>query len=237
MVRRRKTLKEGYKPYICRLVAYIDEAPGGDYARTIEWGQEKLLEITPDAIARYFKKLGYGTLTQGPNDMPTHCRSSNLEQKKEVISFYMHNNKYFLWDVRSCLGNPTKSVTVNDVVNTVRKMECRKQGRPVCSKWDMKREDYRKTMRIIESKAGNFEMQGKVPMMLKFQFHVISRTDNITNIEMGGLRSHNKFGAFALQTKVSWSKNVMEDCSCPDQIFIGAADTNFCMFLALVCYL
>jgi hypothetical protein len=66
-------------------------------------------------------------------------------------------------------------------------------------------------------------MQSKFPAMLKTQFHIID------------LRSHDNFGDFALQTKVSWSKNVMEERECPDQILIGAADTDFCVLLGLVC--
>jgi hypothetical protein len=73
--------------------------------------------------------------------------------------------------------------------------------------------------------------------MLKFQFHTIARADNITNIETSDLRSHDKFGAFALPTKVYWNKNVMEEGSCPDQILIVAADTDFNIMLALSCYL
>jgi hypothetical protein len=157
MVRRRKTVEQGYNPYLCLLVDYIDEAPDGDYARTIEWSQEQLLEITPDDIARYFKKLAYGTPMPCPNGIPTHCRSTNLDQNKKASSFYMPNN-ISPWDVHSGSGNPTKSVPVNGVVNTVHKMECRKQGCPSCAKWDMKREEYRKTMWILDSKAGNFEM-------------------------------------------------------------------------------
>jgi hypothetical protein len=33
------------------MMAYIDEAPGGEYPRTMEWYQEQLLAIVPDAIA------------------------------------------------------------------------------------------------------------------------------------------------------------------------------------------
>jgi hypothetical protein len=154
MVRRRKTLEEGYKPYLCRLMAYIKKAPGGNYPRTIEWNQEQLLAIVLDAIARYFKQLAYGTSTPGPNDMPTHCRITNLEQYKKAISFYMPN-KISAWDVRWASGNPTKSVPVNNLVNTVCKRECRKQGRPSCAKRYMKREEYRMTIWILEAKLGN----------------------------------------------------------------------------------
>jgi hypothetical protein len=146
-------------------------------------------------------------------------------------------NKILTWDVRSGSGNPTKSVPVNDIVNTVRKMECRKQGHPSCAKCDMKRYESHKTMRILEYKTGNYDMQGKVPMILKLQFHIIARTDDITNLETGDLRSHDKFSVLVLQTKVFWSTNVMEERSCPDQTLSGAADTDFCILLALACYL
>jgi hypothetical protein len=78
-------------------------------------------------------------------------------------------------------------------------------------------------------------MQSKFPAMLKTQFHIIGRTDDITNLETNDLQSHDKLGNFALQTKVSWSKNVMEERECPDQILIGAADTDFCVLLGLAC--
>jgi hypothetical protein len=101
----------------------------------------------------------------------------------------------------------------------------------------MKHAEYCKTMRILDAKYWNFEWQSNTLTMLKFQFHIIARTDDITNLKTNDLRSHGTFGEFALQTKVSWSKNVMEECACPDQLLIGAANTNFCILFALACYL
>jgi hypothetical protein len=89
---------------------------------------------------------------------------------------------------------------------------------------------------MLESKAGSYEHQEKIPTMLNFQFHIIARTDDITNIKTKELRSQDKFGTFALQTKVSSSKNVTEERYWPDQILLGTADTNFLFLLALVCY-
>jgi hypothetical protein len=73
--------------------------------------------------------------------------------------------------------------------------------------------------------------------MLKFQLHIIARTDDITSLEMNDLRSHDTFGELALQTKVSWRKNLMEERACLDQLQSGAADTDLCILLALACYL
>jgi hypothetical protein len=42
---------------------------------------------------------------------------------------------------------------------------------------------------------------------------------------------------FALQRKVRWSKAVLDDHNCPDQIFLGSLDTDFCLLVALAIYL
>jgi hypothetical protein len=62
--------------------------------------------------------------------------------------------------------------------------------------------------------------------MMKFQFHIVGRADDICHVETRDLRSHEKFPAFVLQTKVSWSKR-----DCPDQILLGSNDTDFVYFL------
>ena len=73
--------------------------------------------------------------------------------------------------------------------------------------------------------------------MMRFKFHIIGRVDGICNIETFNLKSHDTFGGFALQTKVSWSKNVVEERDCPDQLLLGANDTDFCVLLGLACYI
>ena len=73
--------------------------------------------------------------------------------------------------------------------------------------------------------------------MMKLQFHIIGRADDITNLETVNLRSHAKFTDMALQRKVSWSENVMDERECPDQLSIGAADPDFCVLAALASFL
>jgi hypothetical protein len=73
--------------------------------------------------------------------------------------------------------------------------------------------------------------------MLKLQFHLIARMDDVCNLESSDLREHETFGAFALQTQVAWSKNVIEERDCPPQIILGANDPDFCSLLSLAGYL
>jgi hypothetical protein len=72
MVQRRKTLAEDYKPYLCCVMAFVDDA-GPDYRRTREFTEAKLLELTPDHISSWMKQMAYGTSTPGPTDFPTFC--------------------------------------------------------------------------------------------------------------------------------------------------------------------
>jgi hypothetical protein len=162
MVRKPKTLEVTHKPFLCRLMAFRDSLPG--YPMSMVWTPYELIGITPDDIAWWFKLLAYGTATLSPTGLPTFRRSSNLEQAKKSISLFMPNN-HMSWDVRSSSGDPSKSVPVNDTVTAVRKLECRKQGRPSCAKRDMNRAEYCKTMRILEAKRRKFEWQSKIPTM------------------------------------------------------------------------
>ena len=73
--------------------------------------------------------------------------------------------------------------------------------------------------------------------MKKVQFHIIGCADDVSNLETSDLRQHGKFKTHCPQTKVSWSKNVLEEQECPDQILLDAMDADFCVLLMLGCYL
>jgi hypothetical protein len=75
--------------------------------------------------------------------------------------------------------------------------------------------------------------------MLKYQYHLIARCDDLGNFRTHDLHGHNdpRYSHFALQTKVHWSKNVMEERDCPEQIFLGSYDHDYCLLLSLSIYL
>jgi hypothetical protein len=60
------------------------------------FGEERLLEITPDHIARHFKKMPYGIPTPGPRDKPVYCRSSVQSSDHDAFSVSHHpsNGRY-----------------------------------------------------------------------------------------------------------------------------------------------
>jgi len=59
-------------------MTYLDE-PEQPYPNTMNFERDRLLGIRPDDVARrFFNLMAYGTATPGPEDHPTHCRSTTL---------------------------------------------------------------------------------------------------------------------------------------------------------------
>jgi hypothetical protein len=140
------------------------------------------------------------------------------------------------WNTVANCGNPTMSKAVNKFINGIKKLEVWKQSKESNAKRDMTRAKFKKTLQLLQDARG-FANQYKTTTMLKLQFHLSARTDDISNLEALGLREHEKFGAFSLQTQVAWSKNVNEERNCPPQIILGANDPDFCCLIALAGYL
>ena len=193
------------------------------------------MQFVQSHIVRYMSLKTYGVEVPTEDQRPTDRRSSGLDFVKKAISFFMPNQNV-KWNVESETGNPTMSVAVNALIKRVKKEEVRKRGKKSNAKRDMKRPEFRKSLRILQG-HDDFHRRHRIPCMKKLQFHIIGRADDISNLETMDLRQHDKFKAFALQTKVSWSKNVLEERACPDQILLGAHDSDFCVLLALGCYL
>ena len=91
---------------------------------------EELAQITPETIVRWMCVKAYGIPDSGPNDNPTEGRSSALAFAKKAISYFMPN-KLMSWNALANppVGNPTKSIAVNNIIKLVKKKEVRRQGR------------------------------------------------------------------------------------------------------------
>ena len=114
-----------YKNTLINFMNWRDEPDANHRSnKDTEFEQEQLLEI-----ANWLKVKAYGKVDPGPDDNPTHCRSSSLECWKKALSSFMPN-RIQPWNVANNTGNPTKSTDVNDLINTVKKSEVRKQGKP-----------------------------------------------------------------------------------------------------------
>jgi hypothetical protein len=75
--------------------------------------------------------------------------------------------------------------------------------------------------------------------MMNFQYHLIMRSNNVGHFKIEHLMAHatEEFKDFALELRVFWSKNVLEERDCPEQILLGSMEHQYCMLLSLSLYL
>mmetsp|Transcript_14743 Transcript_14743/g.17443 ORF Transcript_14743/g.17443 Transcript_14743/m.17443 type:complete len:191 (-) Transcript_14743:467-1039(-) len=89
-----------------------------------------------------------------------------------------------------------------------------------------------KTLRSSTCQAYRFT----VAAFFIFQYNVIARLDDIANFSIPDLTPNTEFN-FALNSKMCWSKNVLEERDSPEQIIFGARDPNYCAQLGLAIHL
>jgi hypothetical protein len=78
------------------------------------------------------------------------------------------------------------------------------------------------------------EVSYDVPLAI---YHLIGRTDDLVHFQTSKQRGHNQWDFALKRTKVWWSKNVMEERRCPNQILFGAMEPLYCVMINLGVYL
>ncbi len=142
------------------------------------------------------------------------------------------------WDPVNHFCNPTRSEALNAVISKVKKFEVRKQGVETLARQPLEYKEYKNILRLIKQKAMKsikIEDQRKyfkTSALLTVQWHMISRIDDMCHLRYTDFSNHLDF-PFTLQLQLRWSKNIVEEQSCPHQIVIGAMDTLLCVLLNL----
>ena len=220
-----------YKPVLIRLLSYLDSTP---YSRETEFEDERLRELTPEDLMRWFNKQVFGSEAPGENDKAL-VRSSAVDYWKKAISYFMPN-KLMQWNEINRVGNPTKSTLVNNLLKRVKKLEVRKLGVTPKARRPLTEDEFRKIVTILkEAERGNTWSYG-VPAQLCFQVHLIARMDDTMNVLLENVDVHPRF-PFCLKTRLKWSKNVREERDAPWQIMIGSRDSVFCVMINLALWL
>ena len=204
------------------------------YPKNISFETEHILTLTPEDIVSYFNLKVFGTTEPDQDCTPKLGRSSSLLYYKKAISYFMPN-KLLGWNVATSSGNPTKSVLVNNLINKVKKMEVRKQGKDSQARRPLTIDEFKYTVRKL--KDGDDDVwRYALPALCSFQFHLIARIDDTCQFMMNELVVHDLF-PFALRGRMRWSKNVLEERHCPSQIILGSNDPDFCVLLNIGIYL
>jgi hypothetical protein len=204
------------------------------YEKDHLFSQEELAALTPNDIKRWMCVKAYGTAEPGVDDNPTLCRSTSLEFWKKAISFFMPN-RLMSWNVLSNVGNPTKSIEINDLIKAVKKKEVRKQGKASSARRPLQHEEYQSMLDCLRAHDDPIKRYS-LPAFFVFQYNLIARMDDTCKFKIENLTHCHDFD-FVLKGRLNWSKNVHEERDAPNQVLLGAIDPRYCVLRHLAIHL
>jgi hypothetical protein len=230
----RPRMNPKYHRYIVGVMSFKDNII---YHKDQLFTTQQLLTLVPDDITGWmvFKTLGIHHLDDYIEGMKFLRRSDTLEVMKKAVSWYMPDRNAD-WNTATMSGNPTKSSAVNDFKNFVKRMEVRRLALPSNARDPLTMQQFRAALAILESEQDNFNNYYRYTFMMKFQYHIVGRCDDMGHFFIRDIHTHPnpELSLVALQTKVFWSKNVQEERNCPAQILFGSYDVDYCIFFLLV---
>ena len=147
----------------------------------------------------------FGHSDAGDDDVPTCGRLNTLALHKKALSYFMPN-KHLSWNTVSLLGNPTRSPEVNDLIKLVRRHEVHGEGVSLQVRRAFTLPEFRSLVGMAPN-SETFNLQVRIPCMLKFQVHLIARVDNAAHVLMNKQWAHGMFD-YALQVCLRWTKKL-----------------------------
>jgi hypothetical protein len=197
---------------------------------------EELRQVTPTELMRWLNIRTFGVPDPAVRDLTIRplVRANTLAFWKKAISFFMPDRLHG-WRTGTNDGNPTKCAEVNDFIKYIKKLEARKQGADSQTRRPMQEKEFRRLHEVFKSFGGSHSSmiwKFGMPALINFQFHMIARIDDTTQVIMDHIRVHDNFEN-ALKTKLNWSKNVQDERDAPWQIVLGTMNPVFCVFISL----
>ena len=98
--------------------------------------------------------------------------------------------------------------------------------------------EFRQMQKILQNhNRNNFIWRYGLYALTNFQFHLIARIDDTTQVLIENIQVQHDSFPNALKTRMNWSKNVTEERDAPWQLVMGAMDTTFCVLTSLAVWL
>jgi hypothetical protein len=214
---------------------------GQVYLYEREYTDAELREVTPAEMIRWMnlKTFGVPERARNADAVRPMVRANTLAFWKKAISFSMPDRLHG-WRSGTNDGNPTKSAKVNGFLKNIKRIETQRQGAVSQTRRPMQKAEFRRLhAEILFKTVGGRLLSGRslvwkygMPALMDFQFHLIARIDDTTQVVLEHIRTHDKFEN-ALKTRLNWSKNVQDKCDAPWQIVLGSMDPVFCVLICL----
>ncbi len=217
-----------YKSAIDSLLSFVHHS---SYERTKTYTKGELRALTPDDVVRWMKVKAFGVPDPPSEANHTFARSNLLAYWKNSILFFMPD-WLVVWVSGCNEGNPTRSIEVNSLIKHIKKKEVRKQGVLSKAKRLLTEDLFRRMQNILQHHKSNIIWRYGLYALTNFQFHLLARFDDTTQVLVENIRVHDYF-CNALKTRLTWFKSVTEERDAPWQIILGSMDTVFCVLASL----
>jgi hypothetical protein len=102
----------------------------------------------------------------------------------------------------------------------------------------MQESEFRRSHEIFKTAGGRMLSRKALiwkygmPALMNFQFHLIARIDDTTQVILEHICTHDNFEN-ALKTRLNWSKNVQDERDAPWQIVLASMNPVFCVIISL----
>ena len=225
---------QSYHSTLLKLIGYLD---GVEHPKGTEIPMDRIRQLTPTDLMRWFNKTTFDTETPSDDAKPT-VRSASLEFKKKALSYFMPN-RLMVWNEISNVGNPTRCTELNNLIKRVKKQEVRKQGVPSQARRALTHQEFvstNETLKAYRQNPQNIIWNYGCVASLNFQFHMIARIDNSMNVKMTNFKVCPGF-PWLLQTRMNWSKNVCEERDALWQMMLPSMNTLYCVYCSLALWL
>jgi len=228
------TDKPKYLPPFLEFMSFIHNKR---YTKAYKFTQAELLDLTPKQVLAFLTYKAFGKTKRQPEDKPTYGRSNHIKNIKMKLSYFMPSASSWV-DLpdRSGHGNPTQHKTINKLIADIVQFETRGEGASSQDVRDMTVAEFEKEMELFRMKTNDPVICYRNPLIGIYQFHFITRADDVCNFKLSDPKGHPRF-EFALSQSVRWSKNVRDTRNCPDQLLLPSMDYKTCIFVALALWL
>ena len=119
-----------------------------------------------------------------------------------------------VWDAQTKRGNPTRSVKLNELVKSLKKLEFCCVGVTSKAVRQLEESEWEQMIQIF-SESNSDEVKYTFTSFMIAQFHLSVRLDDTSHMFINNFKVHDEYD-FKITGKCRWSKNVQEERDAPD---------------------
>jgi hypothetical protein len=222
-----KTVRR-YKAILSSFFSFLHQKK---YEKNHEFNDEQLRDVTHRQVLSWFTFQCFGSVK------PVFDDKLRALYRKETVMYWKKALSYFL------SPEQTRSDEMNKFIKFIGQLQVRKRGKPSKGRHSLSNIGFQRLLQGLKKdnendrkKNGKSQNRAQirkygVPAMLCYQFAMIGRIDDCTQVLVENLQCHDRFPTYALKSRMTWSKNVMDERDAPWQILLGSMVTECCVFV------